>query len=178
MANRYTYTLFPHRADLRLFWEVTDGILASLGESFSKAKTWFRSTLICCSSSMPTIYKTSLSGCILQNVQRHNVLKLSLWQARFPISYRFPFPIIFQRQKYMQYKQNTIDMKQWIFLYAEEMSKENKFFGRPGSFVGWASHKRECKHCWKMQGNARKKVQGQAGLHAKSVFNNVPSNLH
>lgn len=75
-----------------------------------------------------TIHITSLSGCILQNVQRHKVLKLSLWQA-FPISYRYLFPILFQRQKYMQYKQNVIDMKQWIFPYAEETRKENRFLG-------------------------------------------------
>lgn len=130
-----------------------------------------------------TIYMTSLSVWILQNAQIHKVLKLSLWQARFPISYRYLFPIIFQREKYMQYKQNTIDLKQWLFPYSEETSKENKFFRRPGSFSsqqapGWASHKRAHKHCWKMQGNARKEVQGQAELHAESVANYVPSHFY
>lgn len=131
MVSWYAYTLFSLRADLRLLWEVTDGILPSLGESFSKAKKWiWKHFNMLLQHHAYTVYITSLlSGCILQHMQRHKLLKLSLWQARFPIIYRYLFPISFPRQKYMQYKQNIIDMKQWIFPHAGEMCNEKRFLG-------------------------------------------------
>jgi len=77
----------------------------------------------------------------------------------------------------MQYKQNIIDMKQWICPYAGEMCNANRFFGgQAGSAL--SRHRAE----WATRGSANTAgnattSQARAGFGAKPVANNLHSHL-